>query len=194
MERFNTEYMPETEWFDTEEEYSEFTITDASTADWAISQIADERKRTDYFIDCAKQEIAQLNQQIKDAQEKCERATQFLSGKLGEFLENGDVPSKKTKTQIAVTLPAGKIIKKLAKQEITMPDGKKVSDNKSDDNLLAAVKEIDEKYIKHKEELDWSAFKKNLTIIDGMVMTKDGEVVDCLGVTETLPSIEIKTN
>ena len=70
MERFNAEYMPETEWFDTEEEYSEFTITDASTADWAISQIADERKRTDYFIDCAKQEIAQLNQQIKDAQKK----------------------------------------------------------------------------------------------------------------------------
>ena len=75
-----------------------------------------------------------------------------------------------------------------------MPDGKKVSDNKSDENLITAVKDIDDKYIKHKEELDWSAFKKNLTIVDGMVMTKDGEVVDCLGVTETLPSIEIKTN
>ena len=38
----------------------EFEIADASTADWAISKIAEERKRTQYFVDVAKKEIENL--------------------------------------------------------------------------------------------------------------------------------------
>ena len=193
MERFDDVYMPEDEW--TGEEQQEFEITDAATADWAINKIAEERKRKDFFVSCAKQEIKKLNEQIKDAETKCENATAFLTGKLGIFLESEDVPKKKSTTQLSVTLPAGKIIKKLPKQEIVMADGSKVTDNKTDVNLINEVRNIDTQFIKTTEEVAWSDLKKKLTIKDGMVMVKEtGEMIECLGVNETLPSIEIKTN
>ena len=187
MERFDDIYMPEDEW--TEEEQQGFEITDAATADWAISKIAEERKRKDFFVNCAKAKIEKLKNQIKDAETKCDNATAFLTGKLGIFLENEDVPKKKT-----TTLPAGKIIKKLPKQEIVMADGSKVTDKKTDANFINEVRDIDAQFIKTTEEVAWGDLKKKLTIKDGMVMVKEtGEMVESLGVNETLPFIEIKT-
>ena len=192
MERFDDIYMPEDEW--TEEEQQGFEITDAATADWAISKIAEERKRKDFFVNCAKAEIEKLKNQIKDAEAKCDNATAFLTGKLGIFLENEDVPKKKTATQLSVTLPAGKIIKKLPKQEIVMADGSKVTDKKTDANFINEVRDIDAQFIKTTEEVAWGDLKKKLTIKDGMVMVKEtGEIIESLDVNETLPSIEIKT-
>src|SRR5574344_1812178 len=112
MERFENFYddinMDDwAEYGDIEGEHKEFEIADASTADWAISKIADERKRKDYFVECANKEM----------EEKCERATSYLSGCLGKYLERDEVPKKKTATQESITLPAGKIIKKLPKTE-----------------------------------------------------------------------------
>ena len=44
-----------------DEEYNEgFVIDDAKKADWAISKIAEERKRRDFFVNCAKEEIKKL--------------------------------------------------------------------------------------------------------------------------------------
>ena len=61
------------------EQTEEFSITDAKTADWAIGKIAEERKRRDFFVECAKAEIEKLNNQIKDAEQKCENATNYLA-------------------------------------------------------------------------------------------------------------------
>ena len=44
-------------------------------------------------------EIEKLKQQIDDAKRKCDNATNYLSGKLGTFLELEDVPKKKATTQ-----------------------------------------------------------------------------------------------
>ena len=98
MERFSEEYMPSSEWLDAEDEYAEFEIKTAQQADWAISKIAEERARAEFFINCAKEEKARLDNQIKDAEKKLEYATSFLTGKLGQFLEKEEVPKKKTKT------------------------------------------------------------------------------------------------
>lgn len=191
MERFEeVVYEPEFEG-----EYENFTITDAKTADWAIDRIADERKRTKFFIECAKEEIEKLQNQIKDAEAKCENATNFLSSKLGEFLEREDVPKKETKTQLSVTLPAGKIIKKLPKIEYTMSDGGSVTKSKDLADFVTEVKAINPDLVKTKEEVDWANFKKTLTTDgEGGVIVKDsGEYIESLIATETLPSIEIKT-
>ena len=193
MERFEQEYESELMY---EEQDEEFQIKDAKTADWAIGKIAEERKRRDFFVDCAKAEIEKLKQQIEDAERKCENATNYLSGKLGQFLELEEVPKKKTTTQWLVQLPAGKIIKKLAKKEYIMADGGAVTSAKSNEAFLAEVKEIDPAFIKTKEEVDWSALKKKLTMDeDGGVLLKDtGEYIESLTTQETLPSIEIKIN
>ena len=196
MERFENEYEPEFMFGEDEVENEEFTITDAKTADWAISKIAEERKRKDFFIECAKAEIDKLKQQIDDAERKCENATSYLSGKLGQFLELEEVPKSKAKTQWSVKLPAGKIVKKLATTEIVMADGGAVTNNKSKEDFLNEVREIDKKFIKTKEEVDWSALKKCLTTDeDGGVMVADtGEYVESLMSRQTLPKIEIKVN
>lgn len=198
MERFE-EYLESSKWLDDlefREESNEFEITTAQQADWAISKIAEERARTEFFINCAKEEKAKLDKQIKDAEKKLKNATAFLTGKLGAFLENDDVPKKKATTQISVTLPAGKIIKKLPKKEYVMQGGDDVTKHKSDADFIAEVKDIDESLIKHTEEVMWGDLKKKLATDDkGNVYVKDtGEFLESITVQETLPYIEIKTN
>ena len=194
MERFEEEYMPSPEWLDAEEEYAEFEIKTAQQADWAISKIAEERARAEFFINCAKEEKARLDNQIKDAEKKLENATSFLTGKLGQFLEKEEVPKKETKTQISVTLPAGKIVKKLPKTEFIMQCGEDVTKHKSDEDFIKEIKEIDESFIKQTEEVMWGDLKKKLAVDDdGGVYVKDtGEYIESITTQQTLPHIEIK--
>lgn len=194
MERFEEEYMPSSEWLDAEDEYAEFEIKTAQQADWAISKIAEERARAEFFINCAKEEKARLDNQIKDAEKKLENATSFLTGKLGQFLEKEEVPKKETKTQISVTLPAGKIVKKLPKTEFIMQGGKDVTKHKSDEDFIKEIKGIDESFIKQTEEVMWGDLKKKLAVDDnGGVYVKDtGEYIESITTQQTLPHIEIK--
>ena len=194
MERFEEEYMPSSEWLDAEDEYAEFEIKTAQQADWAISKIAEERARAEFFINCAKEEKARLDNQIKDAEKKLENATSFLAGKLGQFLEKEEVPKKKTKTQISVTLPAGKIVKKLPKTEFIMQGGGDVTKHKSDEDFIKEIKGIDEAFIKQTEEVVWGDLKKKLAVDDdGGVYVKDtGEYIESITTQQTLPHIEIK--
>ena len=194
MERFEEEYMPSSEWLDAEDEYAEFEIKTAQQADWAISKIAEERARAEFFINCAKEEKVRLDNQIKDAEKKLENATSFLAGKLGQFLEKEEVPKKTTKTQISVTLPAGKIVKKLPKTEFIMQGGGDVAKHKSDEDFIKEIKGIDESFIKQTEEVMWGDLKKKLAVDDdGGVYVKDtGEYIESITTQQTLPSIEIK--
>lgn len=194
MERFEEEYMPSSEWLDAEEEYAEFEIKTAQQADWAISKIAEERERAEFFINCAKEEKAKLDNQIKDAEKKLESATSFLTSKLAQFLEKEEVPKKETKTQISVTLPAGKIVKKLPKTEFVMQGGEDVTKHKSDENFIKEIKEIDESFIKQTEEVMWGDLKKKLAVDDdGGVYVKDtGEYIESITTQQTLPHVEIK--
>lgn len=194
MERFEEEYMPSSEWLDAEDEYAEFEIKTAQQADWAISKIAEERARAEFFINCAKKEKARLDNQIKDAEKKLENATSFLAGKLGQFLEKEEVPKKETKTQISVTLPAGKIVKKLPKTEFIMQGGGDITKHKSDEDFIKEIKGIDEAFIKQTEEVVWSDLKKKLAVDDdGGVYVKDtGEYIESITTQQTLPHIEIK--
>ena len=182
------------EYEDVESEHKEFEIKDASTADWAICKIADERKRRDYFIECANKEIEKLKAQIKEMEDKCERTTSYLSGCLGKYLERDEVPKKKTATQESITLPAGKIIKKLPKIEYIMSSGEAVTKHKNDDDFIKEIKGLDKKQIKTIKEVDWATLKKNITNTeDGMVVYKEtGDIIESLSTRETLPSIEVK--
>ena len=194
MERFEEEYMPSSEWLNAEDEYAEFEIKTAQQADWAISKIAEERARAEFFINCAKEEKAKLDNQIKDAEKKLENATSFLTGKLGQFLEKEEVPKKETKTQISVILPAGKIVKKLPKTEFVMQGGEDVTKHKSDEDFIKEIKGIDESFIKQTEEVMWGDLKKKLAVDDdGGVYVKDtGEYIESITTQQTLPHIEIK--
>lgn len=172
-----------------------FEIDSASKAEWAIKQIEDRRSRCEYFIKCAKEEIEQLKEKIKREQEKCDNDTNYLTYKLGHYIESDDVPKKKTKTQISVTLPAGKIVKKFPKAVIVANDGKDVTKVKDRKEFVDEIYNLDSTYIKTKMEVDWAMLKKDLEIIDGSVFMKNtGEVVESLTSIEQPASIEVKTN
>ena len=87
MERFEEEYMPSSEWLDAEDEYAEFEIKTAQQADWAISKIAEERARAEFFIQLRKGRKGKLDNQIKDAEKKLENATSSLQANLVSSLK-----------------------------------------------------------------------------------------------------------
>lgn len=177
-----------------EETDEKFEITNASQANWAINKIAEEKKRTEYFVAVAEEEIKKLQEQINEAKNKYNNATNFYTGLLTKYINTDDAPKKVTKTQESITLPAGKIIKKLPKLEYTMVDGKDVSKEKGRVEFVKEVKEVSKDFIKVKEEVDWANFKKQITSDEeGNVYFKDsGELIESLKSQYTLPSVEVK--
>ena len=177
-----------------EETDEKFEITNASQANWAINKIAEEKKRTEYFVAVAEEEIKKLQGQINEAKNKYNNATNFYTGLLAKYISADDVPKKVTKTQESITLPAGKIIKKLPKLKYTMIDGEDVSKEKGRTEFVKEVKEVSKNFIKVKEEVDWANFKKQITSDEeGNVYFKDsGELIESLRSQYTLPTVEVK--
>ena len=172
------------------------TVIPAYTADAATyAELQAKRKSLAASTSNAKKEIEKLQAQIKDIEEKCERTTSYLSSCLGKYLELDEVPKKKTKTQESVTLPAGKIVKKLPQIEYVMSSGEAVTKHKSDDDFIKEIKGLDKELIKTVKEVDWATLKKNITSDEeGNVMLKDtGECIESLSARKTLPSIKIET-
>lgn len=174
----------------------EFTIESADTANWAIKQIADKRKRLKYFCDIANQEIEKLKNQIDTETETCEDLCNFLIGALGKYIENEDVPVKTTKTQTSLKLPAGKIIKKHEEKKIKTLDGQTPSSTLKSDVFIDSVEKIYPEYIKKTKSVEWSNMKSILTISDeNEVLDSDtGEIIDFLKVEVIPPTIKVECN
>ena len=178
-------------------EQEEFTIDDASKADWAIEQIITQQMRRDYFVECAKEKIERLKEQIKQEEEKCETGVSYLSHKLADYMGREEVPTKTTKTQSSLTLPAGKVVVKFPKLDFVNKSHQSASKSKGDKAFVEEIKKIDKKYIVTTENVDWSALKKDLAINDEnhSVFLKDtGEVVEYLIAEETPQTITVKAN
>lgn len=166
-----------------------FVIDDVQKAMWAIGKIKEKRKERDFYVDACKREIERLKGEIDKAEEQCDRDCNYFTFKLNEYMDRDDVPSKTTKTQMTLKLPNGKIVRKLAKEEICDHDGNSGAKLKGNCELMDFV---DPNFLKTTVELDWANFKKELVVNDGVVMTKDGEVVDCLMVREVPPTVDVK--
>lgn len=162
-------------------EQEKFVIDTASKADWAVGIIKEERQRRDLFIDVAKEKILTLQQQIKDAETKCDNSTSGLLFALSEYLDVA--PAKKTKTRASLSLPSGKLIKKLAKQDYQYEEEK----------LLEYLKSNASEYVKTVEKSSWGEFKKDLEIADGLIMRKStGEIVDCISVKDIEATFDVE--
>lgn len=180
--------IPEIE--NNEEQYDEqFTISDASTADWAIEQIKQEQDRMELFEDVIKTKIEDLKNQLKEEKEKSVNSTSFLRHKLADYISNENVPSKETKTQISLKLPSGTV--KVVKSKLKL-----VNDKANADELLEYCRESAKEFIKTEESVMWGEFKKTLSIQmmgdSPVVINQDGEIVDCVKVEETLPEVVVK--
>jgi len=162
-------------------EIQAFTIDTPERAEWAIKKIKEARKRRDLFTQAAQHEIAELEAQIKSDDESCKKETSYLLFLLDRYLDT--VPAKRTETKMSLKLPAGRIVRKFAKQSL----------NPDDEALLQYLKSHAPEYVKLTCAPAWGEFKANLQINSGVVVRKDtGEVIDCVKIEEIPASFEVE--
>lgn len=162
---------------------SEWICDTPDKADWAIEKIKETRARRDLFIAAAKKKIEQLEEQIQNQKNACDNQTGYLMEQLNRYLDK--VPAKKTKTQMSLELPSGKIVRKLPHPDFVRNDTK----------LLEYLKEFYPEMIVWSAKVNWSDFKKYLQIVDNTVIRVDtGEVIDpsCISVQMVSESVDVR--
>jgi phage host-nuclease inhibitor protein Gam len=112
-------------------------------------------------------------EKLKEVNESCDLIISNNKQRLRMYFDS--VPHKKTATQEKYPLPSGKLV--LKDQE---PDYDR--DDKTVINFLKA--NGGEKYIKIKEELDWSGLKKTLLIAGETAANEDGIPIPGIKVIE----------
>lgn len=138
-----------------------FKIRDDKAADWAITQIHEAEDERDRLINLAEEQIKDLTNRIEEIKTKCDNDTSFLRSCLAEYFQT--IKPKETKTQQTYKLISGTLVLKKPSVKIIH----------NDDALLSYLKNNDgSEFIKIKESVDWTEFKKQLTISD------DGTVID----------------
>ncbi|WFD11995.1 host-nuclease inhibitor Gam family protein [Tepidibacter hydrothermalis] len=160
-----------------EEDRETWKIENDNVADWALDKIRESREEYKRFEDVAVAKIEQIKIAMDQEKKKMEVETSFFESKLREYFET--VKTKSTKTQATYSLPAGKLVKKLDKEDFKV-DREKVIE------FIKENKEEYQEFVKTEtlEKLDWAKFKKNLTIDNGNIIDKStGEVLELEGLT-----------
>ena len=102
---------------------------------------------------------------------------------LGDYLDS--VPAKKTKTQLSLDLPSGRIIRKLEHPEYV----------KNESSLLRYLEEEYPDMISWTPKINWSELKKVLQISgDSVIRTDTGELIspECISVRMVPDSVDVK--
>lgn len=156
-----------------------FTIENDRSADWAIKTIAEAEAERDRLIDLANEQINELKERINELKEKCDRDTAYLKSCLYEYFVK--VPHKNTKTQETYKLLSGSLVFKKPSQKISHDDEKLIE-------YLDGTE-----FVETKKSLNWSEYKKVLTISYGEVINSEtGEIIEACSVEDVPGSFDIK--
>ena len=144
-----------------------FVIDSDKKADWAIEKIKAERAEFDRLRKIALDRIAELNQRVKELQERTDRRTGNLEALLVEYFHTV-TPTKTTKTQTQYELLSGKLVLKKQQPEFIRDEAA----------LLDWAKANAPDMVQTKESVTWGELKK-LTTLDGekVVLAETGEIV-----------------
>jgi hypothetical protein len=149
-----------------------FEINDADKADWAVRKIRRYQKNIDEAKITAQTQIERINQWLASVSEENQKQIDFFKGMLAPYAMTQLAGQKKR----SLKLPSGTIGLR------SLP----VQFEKDDDVLLEWVKANLPGYVAVKESVVWGELKKTVTVVDGKVLTEDGEIIP--GVTATEPS------
>lgn len=152
-------------------ENEEFVIDSDYKAEWAIRQIKENTEKAKEKIDKHKLDLDfyknYYKNEIESEERELEYANQSLIHMLDEYFKT--VESNETKTQHSYKLPSGRLILK-KEQEVILRD---------DEYLLNLFKDTNQsEFIQTRETTKWGEYKKKLSIVDGKVITDDGEIID----------------
>lgn len=154
-------------------------------ADWALQKVKLERAENQRLHDIADEQISAIKEKLLEADNRLERKTSFLLGKLREYFESlDDKELKETKTQRTYSLLNGSLVMK--KPTATF--------EKNDEKLVEYLKKSGQSdFIKVEEKPAWGEFKKNIEIFGDCAVDKTtGEIVDCVNVVRQEERFDIK--
>lgn len=139
-------------------EPQKFVVDDDQKAEWCLQKIKEAKADKDFWKRFYEERLQTVN-------ETADATISQMESMLMEYFKT--VPHKKTPTQENYPLPSGKLVCK--KQEPRY--------ERNDDEIIAWLKKNGGQHVKVTEEVDWSALKKELSVVGDQMATEDGEVV-----------------
>jgi hypothetical protein len=142
-----------------------FVIDNDKKADWAIEKIKNERAEFDRLKKIALDRIAELNQRVKELQERTDRRTGNLEALLVEYFQTVK-PTKVTKTQAQYELLSGKLVMKHQQPEFI----------RNEAALLSWAETTAPEYVRVEKKVSWADLKKKADV-SGEDVLYEGEVI-----------------
>ena len=142
-----------------------FAIDNDKKADWAIEKIKDERAEFERLRKIALDRIAELNQRVKELQERTDRRTGNLEALLVEYFQTV-TPTKLTKTQAQYELLSGKLVMKHQQPEFI----------RNEAALLSWAETTAPEYVRVEKKVSWADLKKKADV-SGEDVLYEGEVI-----------------
>lgn len=155
-----------------------FIVDNDMKAEWCLSKIRAAKKNAEREIEELTRQMEFYKARMNQVQQEYEEEKNFFQEMLLPYFSNrveGGF-TKETKTQVSYPLPTGKLLLKHREPDFEYKEKQK-------DTIAWLKKNEGEKYIKVKEELDWSALKKTVSVSGNSVCNKEGEVIPGITVT-----------
>ena len=173
------------EVLDTEKtEKEEWKIKNDEEADWWIEIHEEKLVEVRRLRMQLENKIAFYKEKLDKVIEEEQYIIEKRNGKLAEYFETLDVKQmKKTKTMMKYRLPSGELVKKFKAPEFKRNNDilvKWLEDNQMDE------------YIEVKKQAKWKELKKAVKVINGAVVTEDGEIVEGVEVVERAPEFKVE--
>lgn len=164
---------------ETEEEQKErFKISDIDGANWVFRKLRAITEKGNEIKELANKEIERIKNWEEAELKNLEYSTEFFEGLLIEYF----VRQKEMDPKFKISTPYGKVSSRKSQPKW----------NYEDDKVLEWLKENDKELIRIKEEINKAELKKKYQVMNGQVVTEDGEIVEGITVTEQPDSISIK--
>ena len=163
---------------------SPYAVIDDVKAEWVMRKMLEERAEFKRFENTCNTFIEEYKFKILKEKEKYDKKTEQWKLVLQEFFNN--VITRKTKTFESYKLPSGLLKKKFGGYEYVKDDEGKFID--------WLVGNGYGKFVKTKQVPNWGDFKKELEIkiVNGNVITKNGEIVEGINAVEKSDVFDIE--
>ena len=160
-----------------------FKVTNDRQAEWVIEKANEDLTEISRFKESLEEKLGEIREKLNKLHEEENKVKEWRDSYLAEYFET--IPKeykKKTKTMEKYRLPSGEIIKKYPGPEF----------KRDNDKLLDWIKFNGLDYVEIKESPKWGELKKITKVINGQVVTEDGEIIEGVEVVERPPILEFK--
>ncbi len=161
-----------------------FKVTNDRQAEWVIEKANEDLTEISRFKESLEEKLGEIREKLNKLHEEENKVKEWRDSYLAEYFETiPDEFKKKTKTMEKYRLPSGEIIKKYPNPEF----------KRNNEKLLDWIKvnKMND-YVEIKESPKWGELKKITKVINGQVVTEDGEIIEGVEVVERPPILEFK--